>query len=81
MIQRTDIPDMAICPACGQPMKVIDLAKKAADLGIHVPEGGFTIECCGGQLYMEDEEARIMLRDLLLAYHTEHNPPDDQPVS
>jgi len=69
MIQQSDIPDLAICHKCGNPMKAIDLAAKAKRLGFHEPEGSFVIECCGSELTVEDEDAAEQLRDLLLAYH------------
>lgn len=71
MIRKEDIPEMAICPRCGQPMKVVDLAPQAARLGVRVPEGSFVIECCGTELTIDDDDLAIRVRDLLLAYHWE----------
>jgi hypothetical protein len=68
MIHLNDIPECAICPSCGQPMKVIDLFAKAAALGFRVNPGDYVIKCCGHELTVEDEAAAEKLRDLLLAY-------------
>lgn len=56
MIQKTEIPELAICHKCGEPMQVIDLAAKAAKLGVHVAEGSFSIECCDFQLSIDNDE-------------------------
>lgn len=77
MIQKTEIPELAICHKCGEPMKVIDLTAKAAKLGVQVPEGSFSIECCGSQLTIEDDAAAERLKDLLLAYHDANRVADD----
>jgi hypothetical protein len=70
MTRLEDIPEFAICPKCGQPLKVIDLALQAARLGLRLPEGSFVFRCCGnGELTIDDDLARLRLRDLLLAYH------------
>ena len=70
MVRLEDIPECAICPRCGQPYKVVDLAPQAARLGVKVPEGSFVFRCCGnGELTIDDEVAELKLRDLLLAYH------------
>jgi hypothetical protein len=77
VVRIEDIPECAICPRCGQPYKVIDLAAKAARLGGKVPEGSFVFRCCGsGELTIEDEVAELRLRDLLLEYHRERNTAD-----
>lgn len=79
MVRKEDIPDLAICPKCNQPMNVVDLAPQAARLGMRVPEGSFVIECCGTELTIDDDELAIRVRDLLLAYHQEHGNGADPP--
>ena len=72
MVHLEDIPECAICPRCGQPYKVVDLAPQAARLGVKVPEGSFVFRCCGdGELTIEDEAAELRLRDLLIKYHSQ----------
>ena len=78
MIQKSDIPELAVCQKCGNPMKVIDVAAKARALGVYRPEGSFVIECCGAELTIEDEDAAQRLRDLLLAYHAAHSATKDE---
>ncbi|WP_339676851.1 hypothetical protein [uncultured Gimesia sp.] len=73
MIQKTDIPDFAICHRCGEPMKVIDLTAKAKKLGFHVVEGSFSIECCDFQLSIDDDDEADCLKNMLLAYHNQHH--------
>lgn len=72
MTEKKDIPDCAICPKCEEPMKVIDLYAKAAEIGFRVDPGSYVIKCCGYELTIENELASDQLRDLLLAYHREH---------
>ncbi len=69
MFARDQIPDMAICHKCGNPMRVVDLNAQARRLGVQVPDESFVIECCGSELTVEDEEAARQLRDLLAEYH------------
>lgn len=77
MVRIEDIPEFAICPQCGEPYKVIDLVQKAAKLDVKVPPGSFVFKCCGnGELTIEDEDAELRLRDLLLEYHRERNTAD-----
>jgi hypothetical protein len=61
MIAINDLPDLAICHVCGQPMRVVELGPEAARLGVKVPDGSYVIECCGHELTMEDESARVEL--------------------
>lgn len=65
-----DIPDIAICHRCGNPMKVIYLEPLAIELGMKVRRGAFVIECCDSQLTIEDEAASMTVRDLLAKYHS-----------
>ena len=69
MIDVRNIPDYAICHKCGQPMKVVELGPQAARLGVKIPDGSYVIECCGHELTIDDEPARLALKNLLLAYH------------
>jgi len=70
MITKDQIPEEAICHVCGEPMKVIDLTAKAAELGMSVPEeNSYVIECCNHELTIEDDEEFRQLRDMLLEYH------------
>jgi len=71
MIHLSDIPECAMCPTCGLPMKVIDQFAKAEQLGFRVNPGDYVIKCCGYDLTIEDDAASDKLRDLLLAYHTQ----------
>lgn len=50
-------------------MKVVFLEPLARQLGMKVEEGAFCIECCGGELAVDDEAMANRLKDLLLAYH------------
>lgn len=68
-----NIPAEAICRACGQPMKVVRHDGRASALGFKVPPGGiFTIECCGDQLRIEDEEVEREVVRLLESYHAQN---------
>lgn len=69
MILIKDIPEYAVCHKCGLPMKVVDLESQAARLGVKVPHGSYVIECCGGELTIDDEPTAKMVKNLLLEYH------------
>lgn len=72
MIRVEDIPECAICPSCGKPFRVVDLAPQAAALGVRVPQDSFVFQCCGDtELTIEDEGAELELRDLLLQFHAQ----------
>jgi hypothetical protein len=66
------IPPEAICDECAKPMRVIRHGARAAALGLKVPMGRFfTIECCGSQLRIEDEDVELKLVKLLDAFHAQ----------
>ena len=69
MVEIKDIPDYTICHKCGRPMKVVELGPQAAKLGVKIAPGSYVIECCGYELTIEDEPARVALKNLLLTYH------------
>jgi hypothetical protein len=70
MTAREQLPDDAICHVCGSPMKVIDLAPLAKELGVHVPrEHSYSIECCDFELTVDDDEEFRHLCELLREYH------------
>jgi hypothetical protein len=74
MVRLEDIPEFAICSKCGRPYQVVDFSAKAASLGLKAPVDSFVFKCCGGgELTIEDEDAELELRDLLLAYHAQQN--------
>lgn len=47
MIRKEDIPELAICHKCGQPMKVVDVTALAESLGYKAKSTSYTAECCG----------------------------------
>jgi len=67
-----DVPEIAICPKCGTPMKVVFWEPLASRLGMKSREGASSIECCGGQLEIDDSDLANRLKEILLAYHQEH---------
>lgn len=69
MFTIDDVPELAICPKCGNPMKVVFLEPLATKLGFKVDEGAFSIECCGGELTIDDNDLANRLKEVLLAYH------------
>lgn len=73
MIRKSEIPEIAICDKCDEPMKVIELSEKAAKLGVQVTKGSYSIECCGFQLTIDDNDAHAELVNILLAYHRGRN--------
>lgn len=73
MTSIIDIPECAICPRCGSPMKVVFLAPQAARLGLTIQAGAFVIECCDRILTIDDEDSAKKTRDILLAYHETHS--------
>ena len=69
------IPDQALCPICGTPMRVIRYEDRARALGLTVPERGIpSIECHGYQLIIEDDEEAEEIMKLLEAYHASMSP-------
>jgi hypothetical protein len=75
---KKDIPDMAICHKCGEPMQVVDLVSQAEQLGFGLPEGAFVVECCGTELTVDDDDLAIRIRGLLLEYHRQHRNDADK---
>lgn len=69
MVTREQIPEIAICHKCGEPMKVVNLHENAERLGVKLSRDSFVIECCGSALTIENDFAYEELRDLLLSYH------------
>ncbi len=70
MVTEFEIPTEAICHVCGKPMRVIHHEGRAAALGFKIPDGGiFTIECCGHQLRIDDEDVEREIVKLLESYH------------
>lgn len=71
MVSRDDIPEVAICHVCGEPMKVIDVTELAKSLGYRVTEGSFALECCGFEQTIENAEEAKRIRVLLQTYYSE----------
>ena len=78
MVTKGEIPDMAICHKCGNPMRVVDLNAKARRLAVQVPDESFLIKCCESELTIEDEEAARQVRDLLAEYHAAESGADER---
>ena len=74
MVSKDDIPEVAMCHVCGEPMKVIDVSELAKSLGYKVAEGSFALECCGFEQTIENAEEAKRVRLLLQAYHSERTP-------
>jgi hypothetical protein len=69
------IPDEALCPGCGKPMRVVRYEERARTLGLAVPERGIpSIECHGYQLILEDHEEAEELMKALEAHHASMEP-------
>jgi hypothetical protein len=71
MLRREDIPEIAICHVCGQPMKIIDVSALAKSLGYTVRSGSYALECCGFEQTIEDPELAKHVLTLLLEYHSQ----------
>jgi hypothetical protein len=69
------IPPEAICDVCAKPMRVNRHGGRAAALGLKDSDREFfTIECCGAQLRIEDEDAERALVKLLDEFHAHETP-------
>ncbi|QDU98089.1 hypothetical protein [Lignipirellula cremea] len=68
MIRKEDIPEIAICHICGEPMQTVDVAALARSLGYKVQSGSYSVECCGYELTVDDPVQGTQIVDILLAY-------------
>jgi hypothetical protein len=78
------IPEEAICPVCGEPMRVVRSGERARALGLQVPGGEITtIQCHDYYLTIEDEDVAQEMIKLLDAYHAsrEQETPQDSGVA
>ena len=66
MIRKEDIPEIAICHVCGQPMKIINVSALAKSLGYTVKSGSYALECCGFELTIDDPKLAKHVVELLL---------------
>lgn len=71
MIRKQDIPEIAICHKCGNPMKVIDVSALAKSLGYTAPSGLYALQCCGFEQTIDDPEHATQILDILLAYYAQ----------
>jgi hypothetical protein len=73
MIRKEDIPKLAICHICGEPMKLEDISILAKRLGYKVAEGSYVLGCCDFELTVDDEGLANHLVKLLQAYHFQNS--------
>ncbi len=70
MITKDQIPKVAICHICGEPMKVVNLNELATELSVLLPkQHSCVINCCDFELTIEDNEEFQELCKILLEYH------------
>jgi len=69
MIKKEDIPEIAICHVCGEPMKLVDLSELAESLGYQVASGSYALECHGFEQTIDDPREAKRVLELLLEYH------------
>jgi hypothetical protein len=72
MIRKEDIPEVAICHFCGEPMKVIDVTTLARSLGYEVRTGTYAVECCGFEQAIDDRTVAERVAEILVAYHAQN---------
>jgi len=69
-----DIPDMALCPNCGKPMKVTDIQGRPVEPLLFSPGNqDVGIECCGYELSIESSLVSNNLKNILIEFHKQHN--------
>ena len=71
MVHKEDIPEVAICHVCSQPMKVVDVAALAKSLGYTVKSGSYALECCGFELTIDNPKLAKNVVELLLEYYSQ----------
>jgi hypothetical protein len=71
MIRKEDIPQMAICHVCGEPMKLIDVSALAKSLGYTVESGSYALKCCGFEQTIEDPKLAKQIVEMLLEYQSQ----------
>jgi len=70
------MPKDAVCHVCGKPIQIIDVSAMAASMGLSVPEGSVSIECCGFEQTLDDPEQAQQLLRALTTYHREQRAKD-----
>jgi hypothetical protein len=71
MIRKDNIPEIAICHQCGEPMRVVDVGALAKSLGYQLPRGSYAVECCGFELTVDDPDKAKQIVEMLLEYHSQ----------
>lgn len=69
MTTKEQLPEIAICHVCKQPMKVVDVSALAESMGYKVTEGSYALECCGFEEHIDDPELAREVIALLVNYH------------
>jgi|688.fasta_scaffold1063621_2 hypothetical protein len=71
MIRKEDLPKVVICPACGEPIKLVNLQELAKSLGYKGREGAYAIECCDYEVTIDNTLEAARLLKLLQEYYSQ----------